>query len=260
MKKYLAAMALAFSCVAHITHAETGVPPEVPTMVDFSNKEINRIVCPGEISDLIFSKEKGLTGHFTGNSAYIKFSIEEMNGKRTYASEPSELYVICDGSTYSIVANPIGKQPATVRLAPPKSADVDKNIAIFKNMPLENQIIRLIKDGYAGSYPSSYKLSETSPAKISLPDLDMKEKERVDIDGVGLRLKIFQVVALADKEIEEKTFLTNQISDSIIAISIEDHKVRRGHKTRILVVERKEKDGPSAMSEMIRTTVAGGSE
>ena len=108
---------IAFLVLSGSAVADTGIPPEVPTMVDFSSKEINRIICSSPINDLIFSKEKGLTGHFTGNSAYIKFIIEEVNGKRIYATEPSEVYVVCDGSTYSIVANPSSNKPsATVRL------------------------------------------------------------------------------------------------------------------------------------------------
>ena len=243
-------------------HAETGVPPEVPTMVEFSNKEINRVVCSGPISDLIFSKEKGLTGHFTGNNAYIKFTFEEINGKRSYASEPSELYVVCDGSTYSLVANPSDIPAATVRLAPPKSEGVNKNLALYKNMPIEKQALKLIKEGYAGTYPSSYKVTENKPAWISLcSDLSVVLKETVDVDGVGLRLKIFQVTLQGrEKYIDEKIFLSNQISDSILAVAVEDHKLRSGEKTRLFVVEKKEKDGPSAMDKTIKTTWSGEGE
>ena len=68
--------------------AEDGVPAEVPTMVELSGKEINRIVCPGQMSDLIFSKEKGITGHFSGNNAFIKFTIED---KAASSSMPRSL-------------------------------------------------------------------------------------------------------------------------------------------------------------------------
>ena len=232
-------------------------------MVDFSNNEINRIVCSGPISDLIFSKEKGLTGHFTGNNAYVKFIIEEVNGKRSYAGEPSELYVVCGGSTYSIIANPSDKQAATVRLAPPKSESVNKNISLFKNMPIEKQALKLIKEGYSGTYPSSYKVTENKPAGIPLcPDLEVLPKELVDVDGVGLRLKIFQVIQLngENKDIDEKVFLSSKISDSILAVAVEDHKLKHGDKTRVFVVEKKEKDGPPAMDKTIKTTWSGGGE
>jgi len=260
-KKFI--ISIAFLVLSGSAAADTGIPPEVPTMVDFSSKEINRIICSSPINDLILSKEKGLTGHFTGNSAYIKFTIEEVNGKRIYATEPSELYVVCDGSTYSIVANPSSNKPsATVRLAPAKSDGVNKNISLFKNMPIEKQALKLIKEGYSGTYPSSYKVTESSTSRIPLcPDLEVSQKELVDVDGVGLRLRVFQVAALkADRDIDEKIFLSNQISDSILAVAVENHKVKRGDKTRVFVVEKKEKDGPSAMSETIKTTWSGGGE
>ena len=260
MKKRIIATAI-FLALGGSAYAETGVPPEVPTMVEFSNKEINRIVCSGPISDLIFSKEKGLTGHFTGNNAYVKFIIEEVNGKRSYAGEPSELYVVCDGSTYSLIANPSDKQAATVRLAPPKSESVNKNISLFKNMPIEKQALKLIKEGYSGTYPSSYKVTENKPTGIPLcPDLNVLPKELVDVDGVGLRLKIFQVTQLDDTDIDEKIFLSNQISDSLLAVAVEDHKLKHGYKTRVFVVEKKEKDGPPAMDKTIKTTWSGGGE
>jgi hypothetical protein len=60
--------------------AGEGVPAEVPTLVELSDREINRIVCPGQMTDLIFSEEKGLTGHFSGNNAFIKFTAEEVGG------------------------------------------------------------------------------------------------------------------------------------------------------------------------------------
>ena len=262
MKKHIIATAILLALCGSAS-AGTGVPPEVPTMVEFSNRDINRIVCSGPISDLIFSKEKGLTGHFTGNNAYIKFNIEELNGKRIYASEPSELYVVCDGSTYSLVANPADKQAATVRLAPPKSESVNKNISLFKNMPIEKQALKLIREGYSETYPSSYKVTERKPGLISLcPDLEVLPKELIDVDGVGLRLKIFQVTLLdgENKDLDEKIFLSNKISDSILAVAIEDHKLQHGDKTRVFVVEKKEKDGPSAMDKTIKTTWSGGGE
>ena len=71
MKKLFAAVC-SLLLSGNFALAEDGVLAEVPTMVQLSNKDINRIVCPGPMSDLIFSKEKGITGHFSGNNAFIK--------------------------------------------------------------------------------------------------------------------------------------------------------------------------------------------
>ncbi|MDD2464836.1 MAG: hypothetical protein PHI97_12640 [Desulfobulbus sp.] len=42
--------AYCFVMIASPAVAGEGVPAEVPTMVELSAKEINRIVCPGQIS------------------------------------------------------------------------------------------------------------------------------------------------------------------------------------------------------------------
>jgi len=42
--------------------ADTVIPAEIPTAVELSNMDINRIVCSGPMTDLIFSQEGGI--HF----------------------------------------------------------------------------------------------------------------------------------------------------------------------------------------------------
>ena len=96
-------------------------------MVELSAREINRIVCPGPMTDLIFSEEKGLTGHFSGNNAFVKFTAEEVGGKLKYSKEPSEIHVVCNGSVYTIIGAPAEINAATVRLAldSPANASID---------------------------------------------------------------------------------------------------------------------------------------
>ena len=83
----------------------------------------------------------------------------------------------------------------------------------------------------------------------------------VDVDGVGLRLKIFEVTLLAaDKDIDEKVFLSSLISNSILAVAVENHGLKQGETTRVYVVEKKEQDGPPAMAPIIKTTWSGGEQ
>ena len=129
--------------------AENGVPAEVPTLVELSSREINRIVCPGPMTDLIFSEEKGLTGHFSGNNAFIKFTAEEANGKRTYPEEPSEIYAICNGAVYTLIATPTETSAVTVRLAAAKAETVAENLERYRNLPLEKQALQLLREDTA---------------------------------------------------------------------------------------------------------------
>ncbi|MDD2462882.1 MAG: type-F conjugative transfer system secretin TraK [Desulfobulbus sp.] len=222
--------------------AGEGVPAEVPTMVELSAKEINRIVCPGQMSDLIFSEEKGLTGHFSGNNAFIKFTAEEVGGKLRYSKEPSEIYAVCNGSVYTIIGAPAEINAVTVRLALPKSETVEKNIARYKNMPLEKQALQLIKEAYDGVFPSSYQVIDKALPVSLCPDLDLVRQQVVEIEGVGLRLKSFKATSrlATDLELAEKTFLAAAVGNPILAVAIEQHNLKPTQSTRVFVVERKD--------------------
>ena len=222
--------------------AGEGVPAEVPTMVELSAREINRIVCPGQMTDLIFSEEKGLTGHFSGNNAFIKFTAEEVGGKLRYSKEPSEIYAVCNGSVYTIIGAPAEINAVTVRLALPKSETVEKNIARYKNMPLEKQALQLIKEAYDGVFPSSYQVIDKAAPVHLCPDLHLVRQQVVEIEGVGLRLKSFKATSrsASDLELAEKTFLTAAVGNPILAVAIEQHNLKPKQSTRVFVVERKD--------------------
>ena len=232
--------------------AGQGVPAEVPTMVELSGREINRIVCPGQMTDLIFSEEKGLTGHFSGNNAFIKFTAEEVGGKLKYSKEPSEIYVVCNGSVYTIIGAPTEINAATVRLALPKSETVEKNIARYKNMPLEKQALQLIKEARSGAFPSSYQVIDKAMPVSLCPDLDLVQQQIVEVEGVGLRLKTFKATSrlITDIDLEEKTFLSSAVGNPILAVAVEQHTLKPKQSTRVFVVEKKEAlQGPMTSME-----------
>ncbi len=119
--------------------ADNVITAEVPTVVELSNHDINRIVCPGPMSDLIFSQEKGMTGHFSGNNAFIKFKIEDAGGEYSYADQDSELFVVCNGAIYTLIVTPRDISSATIRLASPQQKSFKQNIAHYKTCPLRNR-------------------------------------------------------------------------------------------------------------------------
>ncbi|MCK9293501.1 MAG: type-F conjugative transfer system secretin TraK [Desulfobulbaceae bacterium] len=219
------------------------IAPEMPTIVQLSNRDINRIVCSGSMSDLIFSEEKGITGHFSGNSAFIKFKAEEFNGLLTYAETPSELFIVCNGAVYTLIAEPQEISSVTLHLAAPAKDVFQKNIDHYKNMPLEKQVLQIIKEGYEGGYPSSYKVSNVDTLIPLCGDLSVNLMQTVDVEGVGLRLKQFKVASTKKgetMELQEKTFLALDIGESILAVAIEDQVLNAGEATRVFVVEKRE--------------------
>lgn len=218
------------------------IKPEMPTNVQLSNRDINRIICPGPMTDLIFSEEKGITGHFSGNNAFVKFKAEDINGELSYANAPSELFVVCNGAVYTLIAEPQEIPSVTLNLAAPSRESFQKNIEHYKNMPMEKQVLQVIREAYEGIYPPSYKVTKDEIPMPMCGDLSVTQTVTLDVEGVGLRLMEYRATNAtgADIEVREKDFLEMEISDAIIAVAIEDHVLPPQGATRIFVVENRE--------------------
>jgi len=242
MRYFVPLMAALLAMIAGNCQADTVIPAEIPTAVELSNMDINRIICSGPMTDLIFSQEKGITGHFSGNNAFIKFKIEDMGGEYIYADEQSELFVVCNNTVYTLIVTPTDIPSVTIRLASPKGDSFKKNIAHYKNLPLEKQALQIIREAYDGAYPPSYRVSEPAQVESLSPDLEVTLTQVVDVDGAGLRLKKYSVRSLVQDPVtlDEKLFLSSSVSGSILAVAIEDHSLNAGQTTRVFVVDQKE--------------------
>lgn len=243
MKKILAAMAL-LSVFNTRTLADQTVAPDARTTVRLSNHDINRLVCPGTLQDMIFSKEKDLTGHFSKNDAFIKFKIKRIGNQEQYATVDNELFLVCDGNVYTIIAQPANIPSTTVRLTPPKGNSFKQNIEQYKNMPLEKRALHIIREAYKENYPSSYTITASKERVAIRPDIEAQLRQYVDVEGIGLRLKLYDVQSVAQSTItlKETDFLRAAISPALLAVAVEDHTLNPHEKTRVFVVEEKGED------------------
>lgn len=234
------AFLVVLSCVT--AQADQTVAPDVQTAVTVSNHAVNRFVCPGPIQDIIYSKEKGLTGHFSNSSAFVKFKIKQIGSRLEYATKENELFLVCDGNVYNIITQPLDVASETIRLIPPAGDSYKKNIALFKNMPLEKRALHIIREAYKDVYSPSYKVSPVQLSVAVRPDLDAKLTQYVDVEGIGLRLKRYEITSIApvDTEVTETDFLRSSISDSLLAVAVEDHTLGPQESTRVFVVEKRE--------------------
>lgn len=242
-KRFIAATALMVAATG-TCFADTVIQAEVPTTVELSNTDINRIVCTGTMNDLIFSQEKGMTGHFSGNNGFIKFKIQDMGDEYIYADTPSELFVVCNNTVYTLIVTPTDIPSATLRLAPPTGDSFKKNITQYKKLPLEKRALQLVREAYTNTYPISYRVSNVKKSISLAPEFNVTLQQVVDVDGVGLRLKKYQVSSIAKEEInlDERTFLSATISPSILAVAVEKHSLVPDQSTRAYVVEQKEQN------------------
>jgi conjugal transfer pilus assembly protein TraK len=196
------------------------------------------------MNDLIFSQEKGLTGHFSGTNAFIKFRIKEQGDEHIYADTPSELFVVCSGAVYTLLVSPRDIPSVTLRLASPQGDTFKENIAHYRNLPLEKQALQIIREAYNGTYPSSYRVSAQNKQLTFSPDLAIQLLQNVEVDGVGLRLKKYQAKSQKQEAVtvDESLFLSPLVSSSILAVAVEDHTIPVSGTTMVYVVEKKESE------------------
>lgn len=214
------------------------IKPETPIEVELSASDVNRIMCNGPISDLIYSQEKGLEGQFNGHNAFIKFKLARQGDKEIYADKPTELYVMCAGEVYTLIAFPKRIPAVTLKLASAKSSRAG---LAFAGMPYERKVVALVQDGYKGVYPDYYKISEENREISISPDVRVILKRTVDVEDESLRLKVFYITGNPTRgktlELTEKDFLLPAIGQQIAALAIEDHTLPLGSMTRMFVVE-----------------------
>jgi conjugal transfer pilus assembly protein TraK len=214
------------------------IRPETPLEVSLSSSDVNRITCSEPISDLIYSSEKGLEGQFTGNNAFIKFKLARQGKEEVYATKPTELYIVCGGNVYTLIATPQRIPAVTLKLAAPRSG---KSERAFGGLPFERKVLQLVQEGYRGEYPDHYKVSEEN-REISLsPDVRVIHRRTVTLEDESLRLKIFYLtgnpVQGQTLELSERDFLLPAIGRQIAALAIEDHTLPSGSMTRLFVIE-----------------------
>ena len=218
-------------------NAQMNIPPETVTPVNLSSSDINRIHCNGPIKDVIYSKEKGITVSFSGEDAFVKFLITRKEGKIHYSLTPSEIFVICNGKVYSLIAMP-NRIPAQMVRLQSTGDRAKKNISAFEGIPFEKKILDIISSGYRDEYPDSFTVTRMNQPLSLFEHLAMKQVTSAHVDGEGLTLKVYAISNRNSQKVElsEKDFLRIEIGRPV-AIAVEHHLLNAGDTTRVFIVE-----------------------
>lgn len=222
--------------------------PEVTNYVDMSSSDVNRIVCPEKVTDISFSKDKGVVAKIQGKNIFIKFLVhEQINPDGTkeliYTDTPSEFYVTCGGNVYTLIAQPKRIPAQTVRLSRGVIDKAEKNIDLFKGLPLEKRLIKLINIAYTDSIPESLTVI---PVEQNIPfqrDVSLIFVRKIEVDGLGLVLKEYRAtpLTLMGAKFSEKDFFSSRFSTRPLAIAVDPLTfISKGDTARIFIVEAKE--------------------
>lgn len=229
------------------------VMPEIAQPVELSSSDVNRITCQGEIRDVVYSKEKGIAVKFSGRDAFVKFRTGLKDGRTTYSTTPSEIFVVCGDNVYSLIAVPRRIPARSVRLSPGKMENVRKNRSLLGALPFEKKVLAAIRSLYTEEIPESFTVS-TPNRRIGLfRDLDLVLARIAVVEGEGIQVKEYRgTIADGGKdriELGEKDFLRNEISTHPIAVSLDKLVLKKGEILRAFIVELHREETDSADTE-----------
>jgi conjugal transfer pilus assembly protein TraK len=240
-KKLIIFIGLILAASAAYAEGDTYVFPGAAATVELSSTDINRLICPVDIQDVIFSQEKGIKVRYAGKNAFIKFLITKKGDELAYATIPSELFVVCGEDVYNIIALPKRIPSQTVRLSSGMSEKIKKNRALFEGLPFERKVLGLIKGLYVNDIPDSFTVKDIGKKYDLFQDLSLSLVRVIVIEGEGLQVKEYAARINADiesKDLREMDFLIPELASGALAVSVSPQHLTQGDTARIFIVER----------------------
>lgn len=220
--------------------------PDQTSRIRLSNRDVNHIICVGgEVSDVKFSAEKGVSVERGGSDAWIKFLVletDDMGVKtRTYVTAPAEFFVSCNDAIYPLYAEP-GDVPAqTVTLLPGTAQRVRANEALLGPLVEEERAVSIVLAILQDRVPASF--AQVAPARdsfdiVGLPGIAARERRRLEIEGAGLSVSEYLVQSATAATLDERSFLDPAFGPDIFALTLDRLNLADGETARLIVVRR----------------------
>ena len=220
--------------------------PDQTSRIRLSNHDINHVVCDGgEIDDVKFSAEKGISVEKGGSDAWLKFLVKEVDDAgqvtRTYVTAPSEFFITCNGATYSLYAEPAEVPAQTVLLVPGTPQRARANDDLLGPLVEEERAVSITLSLLEDRVPASF--AEVAPAAgmirlAGLPAASLVEHRRLDIEGSGLTASEYLVRVSAPTTLDERQFLDGALGTGIFAITFDRAQLAAGETARLVVIRR----------------------
>jgi conjugal transfer pilus assembly protein TraK len=243
LKRYCFILLILFSFGCCSARAST-ISPEHAEHLELSNHDINRIVCQsGHINDVYYSEEKALTISVNDNNAFVKFLIQNDGHQNNYVSVSSEIYLVCDGDVYTLLAEPKNISAQTVYLSHPTKNQIEQNLKIYGALPIEEQALdltmRAIKDDLPDSF-IEHKIPPQKRIKVPpiVPALSLYQIRTITVEGMGLTLHEYLAQSHKEMILDETDFLDTKLGNNIIAVTINPLQLMPSSTAQIYIVER----------------------
>jgi len=239
-------IALAFMLPGMPTLAETIVPPESPTIVEMSNTDVNRVVCTnGVINDAVFSADKGVVVDNIGSSSFVKFLImRDGVNPDVYVTDRTEIYFVCDGVVYTLIAKPSQIMAKTIRLSAGTQNRLKKNLEEYGPQVEEDRAVSLSMSVMKDELSESYQVTQTAYEDMVwyenvIPNSNVAKRRVVKVEGIGFELIEYWIVPFFDINLDEGMLLKEWFGKDIFSITLDSLDGFKDHITRAFVINRK---------------------
>ncbi|MEJ2756172.1 MAG: type-F conjugative transfer system secretin TraK [Gammaproteobacteria bacterium] len=243
MKKSILLLLLASSAWADVK-----VPAEHSTTVTLSNTDLNRLVCEdGEINNVFYSEEKGLTVAIEGHNAFVKYLIKQTGDEPAYITTSTELHVICDGKTFTLIAQPTQGNAKTVRLVGGNHTALNNTIKRYGGLDHEQRLVTLMRQIYRNELDDNFAVTQYAdplrvfPADVKkgpfFENLSIVKQREVRLLGVGLRATEYQLTARYPMRLTETDFLEADLGHQIAAITVSRFALKAGESARLIIIQ-----------------------
>ncbi|MCP3732760.1 type-F conjugative transfer system secretin TraK [Sphingomonas sp. MG17] len=242
----LSVAALCAACPAPVLAQSIAALPDQTSRIRLSNRDVNHVVCVGgEIEDVKFSAEKGIAVERGGSDAWIKFLVKEVDEagmkSRNFVTTAAEFYVACNGAIYPLYAEPADIPAQTVTLVPGASQRARSNDALLGPLVEEERVVSitlaLLQDRVPGSFTEVAPGAATL-AITDLPDLEIRERRRLAVEGSGLTASEYLVTSTAAVTLDERAFLDSTLGADIFAVTLDRLNLAAGDAARLIVIRR----------------------
>ncbi len=142
-------LAVLVTALTVLSAVADSIEPEKVAYVPLSNTDVNRIVCPYPINDVVYSQEKGVTVKVTDSNLFVKFpvTVVEKEGKevgKTFYIGNTELFLVCGEKVYTLVMQP-KKMPAQTIYLSDTAGRIKKSHEYVSQNDYESLMLDLIQ-------------------------------------------------------------------------------------------------------------------
>lgn len=204
--------------------------------VEVSLTDINRIVCPYEITGVVYSKEKSMEVKRKGRNAWVKILPIKKGEKIEYPSYPREVYVECGGLVFSLILLPKKVPATTVVLRVPHEDTARAREFEEKMGSYEKLILSLIRHAYRETPPPGYRVREENRKVKEFKELDLYLLRTYE--GSRYVVEEYLITAREDVHLTEGSFVPHIRFP--VALSIVKPKLKAGESTRMIAVRLRE--------------------